>query len=82
MAVTADKKIDGIVGMLLLGFQTFAEPGNEPGVVFAGIAANMRHKDVYLFYSETVELRKGVAHISGIHVSVHRARGFELPQSL
>ena len=87
--MAADKEIDDVVGrwsfvvgrLSIFGFEAFAEPGDEPGVIMSRIAAYMRHKDVDLFDAETIELRKGIPYIAGIHITIYRARGFELPQA-
>ena len=41
----------------IIAFQAFLEPGDEPWVVPARVAAYMRHKHIYLFYAETIKLR-------------------------
>jgi hypothetical protein len=42
----------------------------------------MGHKDVDIFHPESVELRKRIAHIAGIHIAKDSPCGFELTKTM
>ena len=59
----------------------FTEHRNEPRVVPAGIAADMRHEHIDFFYAETIEFRKRPADLPSVHISEHSTRQFEFTQA-
>ena len=47
-----------------------------------GIAADVRHQHIDVFYAKTIEFAERIPYITAIHVTEHGAGGFEFPQCL
>ncbi len=54
----------------------------QPRIVATRVAADMRHQDLHILHTKTIELAERIAHIAAIHIAIDRPCGFEFTKRL